>query len=538
MQKVARNALREREREAIARAMEDTPDNELFRSDFGVYCSRCRIKTKDRGIIQFDPGVWFEEQRRFNAQRTGRDVVLKSRQIGFTTLELMRGLHQSSTRESWNTLVVGHEHSLVLDLFEHIRFAAEGLAKLYLLPPTRQDTIRQLRFDGIGSQISVTEAGATSAAASKKGHSGTIHRLHCTEVSRWNEPVDTLTGLLGAVPGNGEILFESTANGAGGWFHDTVQECRDGKGPYTFHFYPWFLHAAYRSEIDPDFDPKPQNEYEEALRAAGCDDEQIAWWREKVRDLGMDIALEQYPPNPDLAFRASGRHYFEASTLDTLAHLVRVPLRMVALKWGTSPLGSVVIYAEPVRGAEYVAGADVSEGVGSDAHAAHVLHKKTGEVVATFWSDSISPGDFGLALALIGKMFNMALVAPERNNTGHATIRALQNEARYARIYAGQDGRPGWNTNAASRPVMFDELESACRTKAASMPDQATLGELRTIVVDQDGKPRARGKGRAGGCRDDRVISWAIAWQVRSSGGSNGHAAIGRIREAVNTGGF
>lgn len=513
-------------------------------SDFHEFCKLCQIKTKDQGIIQFDPDRWFAEQHRFERERTGRDIVLKARQIGFSTQELMRGFCQSSTRTSWNTVVVGHERDLSQDLFENIRFAAEGLAKLGRLPPTSQDNIRQIRFAGMGSQISVTEAGASVDAASKKGHSGTIHRLHATEVSRWNNPVETLTGLLGAVPDGGEILFESTANGAGGWFYDTVMQCRETPGrPYTLHFYPWFDHVRYRTPVVLHFDPEPVDDYEETLREAGCDDEQIQWWRDKVDDLGVDVCLEQFPPNIDLAFRASGRTYFDAPTLDLLSRAVAEPIerRPVVYKPKDGPeriLGELLIYKLPHGHDQYVAAGDVSEGLGLDAHTACVMDVKTGETVATFWHDRLEAGDFGLALSVIGRMYNNALVAPERNNNGHAAIRALTAEAKYSSLFHAADGRPGWLTSGQTRPIMFDELFRACRKGHASTPDAGTLGETKTIIVGPDGKPRARDKGSQGGCKDDRVIAWAIAWQVRSVGGSTKPKAGDGQREAIHSGGF
>ena len=534
------NAMQRAARKMIAKERESglsllgTPP-----ADFHEFCKLCRIKTKEEGIINFDPELWFAEQRRFERERTGRDIVLKSRQIGFSTQELMRGLHQSSTRESRNTAIVGHDHDLVEDLFENVRFAAEGLQKIGRLPPTAQDNVRQIRFAGLGSQISVTEAGASVEAASKKGHSGTIHRLHATEVSRWNNPVETLTGLLGAVPDSGEILFESTANGAGGWFYDTVMQCRETPGrPYTLHFYPWLDHARYRAPVRLGFQPEAEDEYEESLRDVGCDDEQMQWWRDKVEDLTLDVALEQYPYDIDVAFRASGRTYFEATTLDKLAHHVTEPIERRPITWEGRLFGELLIYKLPYGRKNYVIGGDVSEGIGADAHAACVMDSETGETCATFHCDNIEAGDFGMVCAVIGRIYNTAMVAPERNNNGHAAIRALTAEAKYTNIYHAFDGRPGWLTGGRTRPVMFDDLHRACRKGEVWTPDAGTLGETKTLIVDKDGKPRAREKGSREGCKDDRFIAWAIAWQVRGVAVSTNPKSGNRQREPMDEGGF
>lgn len=466
--------------------------------------------------MHFHHSTWHEEQQRFERERTGRDIVLKSRQIGFSTLELMRGLYLSSTRNSFNTVVAGHDQSLVQDLFESVRFAAEGLEAVGKLPGTTRDTVRMLRFGGLGSTVSVTEAGATERSASKKGHSGTIHRLHATEVARWAEPAESMKGFLGAVPDDGEVVIESVAAGAGGWFYDHVMDALAGRGRYKLHFYPWFEHLAYRAAVPDDFDPSPCDDTEKLLRSLGCDDEQIAWWRGKVEDFGDDV-LEQYPPTPELAFRASGRTWFDQRDLDAIASEVRPAIRDAPIVFRGQRFGTAKIFAEPVPGGVYVVFGDPSEGVAGDGSSATVLEARTGHVVATWWSDTVAPGDFGLVLAVLGWLYNEALVGAERNNHGHATLRALQYEAGYGHVYYGEDARVGWHTTPQSRPVMWGELFDAIGTKSASTPDADALAECRTIIRDEDGQPRARDKRKKkkGACRDDRFVSWAGAWQIR-----------------------
>jgi len=499
-------------RRELARLQPSSPHHR----DFASFASDCRIKTKTQGVIRFSPDIWHTEQKLFEKNRTGRDIVLKGRQIGFTTLELMRGLYLSSTRDSFNTVVVGHDHLLVQDIFANVRFAADGLESEGKLPKTSQDTVRQIRFESTGSSISVTEAGATERTASKKGHSGTIHRLHATEVARWAEPEVSMEGLLGAVPPEGEVVLESVAAGAGGYFHNRVKEALEGRGRYKLHFYPWFIHDPYRTQPRDGFDPDPVNSYEELLRGLGCDDSQIQWWRDRVEDFGTHRALGLFPPNPELAFRVTGNTYYDQEVLDELAELVRPPSDMVIVRFKGTALGELLVYKTARKGRKYVVGGDVSEGIDGDAHSAHVLDWKTGETVATFHNARIEPGDFGLAMAVIGRRYNMAAVGPERNNHGHSAIRALKREAKYPNIYRADDGKDGWLTNKATRPPLFDELYYACRSGSAWTPDAGTYHELTTLVIGPDGKPVARDKGKPDGCADDRPVSWGIAWQMRS----------------------
>jgi hypothetical protein len=144
-------------------------------------------------------------------------------------------------------------------------------------------------------------------------------------------------------------------------------------------------------------------------------------------------------------------------------------------------------------------------------------------MVAAWWSNSISPGDFGAVLCVLGWYYNTATVAPERNNHGHAALERMQTVMRYPKVFHHDDGRAGWNTTPATRPVMWDDAAHAIRSGAIRIPDAATLAECRTIIIDDDGKPRARGKRQRGkdACKDDRFVSLAGAWQLRNTAAWN-----------------
>ena len=506
-------------------------------SDFRSFCELVEIRTKSEGKIAFAPRRWHEEQRRFDASRTGRDIVLKPRQIGFSTLELVRDLHYALTHPGADVLVVTHDKKLAEQLFEGVRIAAESLRARHLLPRTRRDNVREMVFVKLDSAIRIVEAGETERAGGKKGRSGHIHRLHATEVAFWGAAGATMNSLLGATDEDTEIVVESTANGVGGLFYDLVQAAQAGRGEYRFHFYPWYQHKSYKRPLPPDFDPTPRDAWERRLRAAGCSDQQVAWWRGKVDDpaIGLDKALQEYPESPETCFRAAGRTYLPADAADWLAEQTQAPRKRVPIEWrGRRPedkprrLGELLVWGPRdfvkwetrPKGEDYVVAGDVSEGIQLDAHSATVMHRRTAEVVATFWSDSIEAGDFGLAMVAIAKMFGGAEIAPERNNDGKAAIRAITHEAKYGRVYRHrEDGKHGWPTTPTTRPVLFDDLQRAVVERAAWTPDAEAAAEARTLIRDKDGKPRARDKGQEGGCKDDRWTSWAIAYQVRSRPG-------------------
>lgn len=511
-----------------------------------------RIKTKSAGITTFDYAKWHPEQRAFQRERTGRDLILKARQVGMTTLELARDVQYARTHEGTQTLIVSQDADLAEVLFQAAHLMVDGLVELGLCPKPKYSTRREIVFADNHSAIRVVEAGATEGAAAKKGRSGTINRLHATEVAFWGAAQETMTALTAAVPADGEIVIESTANGAQGLFYDLCTTAQSGRGAYRLHFYPWHLHPTYTREPGRDFDPHPRDRWEQALRDAGCTDAQIAWWRSLVDDPargGIEKVLQEYPVDPSSCFRSPGGAYISAEACDWLARFVREPSDRWPVVVKGRHLGELLVYAQPRQGEEYVASADVAEGTGGDGHAIDVSRRRTGETVATFASDSIEAGDLGLALAWICRRYNGAIAAPERNNHGAALLRAMREEESevtpYDHLYFAEDGKAGWVTTPASRPVLFDELrmaivDLATRQDASTIitPDAGTVAECKTLVRDpKDGKPRARGKGTKGGATDDRFVAKAIGWQVRIRGGVGGTGGDeGRGSEAADVG--
>ncbi len=93
--------------------------------------------------------------------------------------------------------------------------------------------VRQIVFPRLDSEYRV------ETADDNAGRGMTIHNLHCSEVSRWPRGGrETLASLRAAVVPDGEIVLESTANGAAGVFYEEWQKAEETG--YTQHFFPWW----------------------------------------------------------------------------------------------------------------------------------------------------------------------------------------------------------------------------------------------------------------------------------------------------------
>src|SRR6185312_13309730 len=85
------------------------------------------------------------------------------------------------------------------------------------------------------------------------GRGLTMQNLHCSEVSRWPRAAgETLAGLRAALAPGGELVMESTPNGAYGCFYEEWGRATDEPGKLAGqqvvrHFFPWWMESAYVS---------------------------------------------------------------------------------------------------------------------------------------------------------------------------------------------------------------------------------------------------------------------------------------------------
>ncbi len=71
-------------------------------------------------------------------------------------------------------------------------------------------------FPELGSEYRVASAADVGA-----GRGMSVQNLHCSEVSRWpGDAAETLAGLRAALAPDGELVLESTPNGAYGAFYE------------------------------------------------------------------------------------------------------------------------------------------------------------------------------------------------------------------------------------------------------------------------------------------------------------------------------
>lgn len=272
--------------------------------------------------VNFIPNT---SQRELLANLHYRNIVLKARQMGFSTLIEILALDHALFNKDQEVVVIAHTKDAATKLYrKKVCFAYDNLpAFVRDLVPTVERNQSQMVFTN-GSSIEVS----TSARG------GTPHFLHISEMGkiaakRPDLATEITTGSLQGVPKSGLVFIESTAEGQSGAFYDMSMRAQRLKlekvelkqTDYRFHFFPWFKDPSYR--IDPRgvrISPKEHEYFDtvEGLTGAVIDLDQRAWYISK-RDNDFISTPEhmwrEYPSTEDECWQSSNEGKYYAKVL-------------------------------------------------------------------------------------------------------------------------------------------------------------------------------------------------------------------------------
>ena len=272
------------------------------------------------------------------------NVILKARQLGFSTFIMMYILDSCIWNDNQACGVIAHTKNDAEELFKNkIRFAYDNLPEwLKLQNPAKSETARKLEFDN-GSSILV----GTSL------RSGTLQKLHVSEYGKIaarypDKAVEIKTGALNTVHTGQQIFIESTAEGRQGEFFDVCERARklkdQGRQLTTldpkFHFFPWYENPDYvmkEEELDFISISKEINEYLDKL-GVELTPTQRAWYAKKEEQQG-DMMKREFPSTAKEAFEQSmeGAYYTKQMQLirnkKQITHIPHEPSQPVHTFW-------------------------------------------------------------------------------------------------------------------------------------------------------------------------------------------------------------
>jgi len=475
--------------------------------------SQFKIVNKDSHEVPFTLNP---VQIKFLESMTGRDLILKARQEGFSSLILALFSLDFLFKPNSRSVCVSHEASATVKLLDKVKHYIEPLG-LNL----KYNSRNEMYNDQINSIFYIGTARATAF-----GRGDTINNLHASECAFYDHADELMTGLLQSVPKDGRVFIETTANGMGNYYHREWQKAINNESSFTPHFFSWKEDPEYRLKNLENW--KPSAEERQYMLDFGLDIEQMLWRKKKMMEFKNEDAFNQeYPITSDVAFISSGNPSFDMHSLDWYMKNKKQPIRCGNLVGTKTHLtleetskGYLKIWEMPKDRDSYVIGADVAES--HDFSVAQVINARTMEQVAV-WHGRIPADSFAKELERLAYFYNTALLGVERNNQGIATLVVL-NQLYYPMLFFREDvsdlgessaSKLGWETNTKTRPIMITDLGMFIRNRDLKINDEDTIKELMTFAKNAKGKDEAQA-----GCFDDRVMSLAVAGQMyrRSAG--------------------
>ena len=488
--------------------------------------------------------LYQEIERQQAAGRPVRIIILKARQVGFSTAVAALFYERSARHANTNSMIVAHKAEASANIFSKAKLFYET-SPPSCRPMKRASNARELLFEnpsnkqaerdadpGLRSKIRIETAGAKDA-----GRSATIHNLHLSELAFWPHAEETMLSLMQAVPHdpNTMVIIESTANGVGGEFHRQWLRAVRGESEFVPLFFPWWEHREYRLEANLPAgqaaycvgkgagNQEQWNDEEVALQEDyGLDEAQLRWrrWCISANCGGdPDRFTQEYPASADEAFLASGRPVFASRALAKAYAAAGEPLARGELEWGKGGitgatvklrqerLGRLAIYEQPSALGDYWIGVDASSGIAGGDYSAMVVVEKKSLLPVAFWQGRIDPDLLGEEAVKLASYYQQAIAVVN-------TIRRLHWPRLYRRRSVNRTEELlsceyGFHTTLRTKPLIINNLARYIREDALRIPDRETIAECISYMHDEHGGTNAQA-----GSHDDRVMALAIALWV------------------------
>jgi hypothetical protein len=229
-------------------------------------------------------------QSKFVGEASGRDIILKARQQGFSSLILAMFTADFLLKENSNSVVVADKSDNAMALLDRVKYYIKTYERI-------KNTKVPLKYNSKYQLVNgANNATYTIGTAQEQdfGRSRTISNLHLSEAAFYPNLSNLLAGAAQAVVPNGKIVIETTANG----FNEFKTLWDD-----SIH-----SNSAYN-----------------ALFFKASDFYTQEFLEQKRKELGR-LYEQEYPETPEIAFITSGDTYFDKEAMQFYLSQVKEPV--------------------------------------------------------------------------------------------------------------------------------------------------------------------------------------------------------------------
>lgn len=474
------------------------------------------VVNEDGDLIQFK--LRPAQQKLLNGLHY-RNIILKARQLGFTTFICIFLLDYALFNSNKSVGIVAHTKDDATVIFRKVKVAWENF------PQAIKDFFKLYAVGDSSVEYEFTNKSSLRVSTSLR--SGTYQAVLVTEFGKIcahfpEKAQEIITGTLPAVPAKGLIFIESTAEGEDGPFFDMTEQAMEmarfrralTSKDFKFFFFPWYENPSNVLPGDVEISREIGEYLEKTSRIVKTTftKEQKNWYFVEQKTQ-KDKMKREHPSSPDEAFMVSGNKLFSGEIIDAQTE-----------KYAIEPLeidGDFLIYRRFNTAHLYGLGADVSQGVKRDSSTIVVIDFTSGEIVFTYRSNEIDPVLFAHEIKKVALMYGGCIAAPEANNVGMTTCATLN--AIYSNIYTQQreglleittTNKLGYLTTSATKPKYMYEFSEALANDEVHCLDKGILLEAKRFnkddalaILPSENTTR----------HFDLLIAASIAWQMRAT---------------------
>lgn len=270
------------------------------------------IKDKNGKRVPFTPN---EAQLYFLKNRHTKNIILKARQLGFTTLRAIDLVDEVLFSSYKSVGIIAQDKDKQIEIFdEKVKFAYDNIPDwLKWQFNTRIDRQGMMKFENNQCSIQVDSS----------FRSGTLQDLHISEYGKIcaktpEKAKEIRSGALNSIWPTQKCTIESTAEWASWDFYDKSQIAMEHEEKwekltdmdYKFFFFPWFLQSEY--SLDAEFpitsdtlnyfkNVKEDRYFIRKYKDYKFTDSQMRWYQKKKEEQKGEMKRE-YPTVPNEAF--------------------------------------------------------------------------------------------------------------------------------------------------------------------------------------------------------------------------------------------
>jgi hypothetical protein len=475
-----------------------------------------QIPNKEGKLIPFKLN---ELQKNFIDNWDKYNIILKSRQLGFSTLSCGLSLYYACTQSNVDILMVSYSIDSATAIFDRLKIMYSTIPSA-IKPTLNNNNKKELKFDN-GSRIVCATAGNKELARGM-----TLKFCHLSEYAFWK---DNAPKQLLAIEQSlsGKLVIESTANGLN-HFNELYVKAENKENLYKDFFYNWYENKSmfakdYKFAVETWkgrnngklLSEDELTEEERGLLDKGATIEQLIWRRLKISNSSDEQFKQEFPATPLEAFLTTGNGIFDnefiAERSRYLPKVISKPSDLpneLKIYWGNS----LKIWLPKKLGEKYYIGVDASEGLKQDYSVVEILDSQCRQV-AEFRSNTVKPYKLAEVVNAIGKYFNNGFLVVEKASAGHTVLDRLRHDYKYLNMYKHKEydyrgkakKKIGFLTSEKSKSMIINDLVEVIETNNILINSKNVLEEMKVFVVN--GSKMGAMQGR----HDDTIMSLAMA---------------------------